>query len=65
MPLMLKAIGSVEAFSTVQVKSQVEGEVMRVHFREGQEVKKGDLLFTIDPGLLKPCSSKPSDSGQG
>ena len=49
MPLVLKAIGNVEAFSTVQVKSQVEGEVMRVHFREGQEVKKGDLLFTIDP----------------
>ncbi len=49
MPLELKAIGNVEAFSTVQVKSQVEGEVSKVHFREGQEVKKGEWLFTIDP----------------
>ena len=37
-----------EAYSTVAVKSRVSGELVAVHFREGQEVKEGDLLFTID-----------------
>ena len=46
-PVQLNAIGTVEAYSTV--KSQVSGELMQVHFKEGQEVRKGELLFTIDP----------------
>jgi len=45
----LHAIGRVEAYSTVQVKAQISGQVMQVHFKEGQDVSKGDLLFTIDP----------------
>jgi membrane fusion protein, multidrug efflux system len=45
----IHAIGRVEAFSTVDVKSQINGQVMQVHFRQGQDVKQGDLLFTIDP----------------
>jgi multidrug efflux system membrane fusion protein len=48
-PVQLRAIGKVQAFSTVVIKSQVDGEILSVHFTEGQEVKKGDLLFTIDP----------------
>ncbi len=48
-PLQIKAIGKVQAYSTVTVKAQVPGELLSVHFREGQDVKKGDLLFTIDP----------------
>ena len=48
-PVRLRAIGTVQAYSTVAVKSQVEGEIIRVHFKEGQDVKQGDLLFTIDP----------------
>src|SRR4030043_776647 len=48
-PLQLSAIGNVEAYSTVSMKSQVGGGILRVHFREGQDVSKGDLLFTIDP----------------
>jgi multidrug efflux system membrane fusion protein len=48
-PLQINAIGNVEAYSTVSVKSQIEGVLTRVHFKEGQDVKKGDLLFTIDP----------------
>jgi multidrug efflux system membrane fusion protein len=48
-PVQLRAIGNVEAYSTVSVKSQVEGQLAHVHFVEGQPVKKGDLLFTIDP----------------
>jgi multidrug efflux system membrane fusion protein len=48
-PVQLRAIGTVQAYSTVSVKSQVEGELIRVHFKEGQDVKQGDLLFSIDP----------------
>jgi multidrug efflux system membrane fusion protein len=48
-PQQLHAIGTVEAYSTVGVKAQVGGELVGVHFHEGQEVAKGQLLFTIDP----------------
>ena len=48
-PVELRAIGTVQAYSTVTVKSKAGGELVRVHFTEGQDVKKGDLLFTIDP----------------
>jgi membrane fusion protein, multidrug efflux system len=48
-PVELHAIGNVEAYSTINVKSQVEGRLERVYFKEGQDVKKGDLIFTIDP----------------
>ncbi len=49
LPLMLHTIGNVEAYATVSVKALVGGELLKVHFREGQEVTEGDLLFTIDP----------------
>ena len=49
MPLQIQAIGTVEAYSVVSVRAQVGGELQRVHVKEGQQVKKGDLLFTIDP----------------
>jgi membrane fusion protein, multidrug efflux system len=48
-PVQIKAIGNVEAYNTVSVKALVGGEVMEVHFKEGQDVKQGDLLFQIDP----------------
>ena len=48
-PLLVQAIGTVEAYQVVSVRAQVGGELMRVHITEGQDVKKGDLLFTIDP----------------
>lgn len=47
-PLDLRAIGNVEAFSSVSLKSQVTGPVVSVLFREGQDVRKGDPLFEID-----------------
>jgi multidrug efflux system membrane fusion protein len=47
-PVQLRAIGNVEAFTTVSIKCMVAGEVVKVNFTEGQEVKKGDLLFAID-----------------
>ena len=52
-PIQLKAIGNVESLSTIAVRSQVEGTLMRVGFTPGQEVKKGDLLFAIDPRPLQ------------
>jgi len=47
-PIRLSAVGRVEAFETVSVKAQVGGQISAVHFREGQEVHKGDPLFTLD-----------------
>ena len=61
-PVQLRTIGNVQAYSTVTVKSKVGGELVRVHFTEGQDVKKGDLLFTIDPrsfeAALKEAEAK-------
>jgi multidrug efflux system membrane fusion protein len=48
-PLQIKAIGNVEAYNTVAVKSQVNGEISEVFFREGQDVRQGRMLFRIDP----------------
>jgi membrane fusion protein, multidrug efflux system len=48
MPVELQAIGNVEAISAVTIKAQISGQLMRVHFKEGDFVKKGQLLFTID-----------------
>jgi multidrug efflux system membrane fusion protein len=47
-PLEVHAIGAVEAYSNVSVKTQVTGELTGVYFREGQDVQKGQLLFTLD-----------------
>lgn len=48
-PNDIRVIGNVEASAVIQVKSQVAGELTRVHFAEGAFVNKGDLLFEIDP----------------
>jgi len=61
-PVVVKTIGNVEAYTSVSVKARVSGELQRVHFDEGQEVKEGDLLFTIDPrpyeAVLKEAQAK-------
>jgi multidrug efflux system membrane fusion protein len=48
-PVELKVIGNVEAYSTVSIKSRLSGQLVQVNFKEGQDVKAGDLLFVIDP----------------
>ena len=48
-PLQIPAIGNVETINAVSIKALVGGEVTGVFFKEGQDVKKGDLLFQIDP----------------
>src|SRR6267154_6337276 len=48
-PVQLYEFGRIAAPETVDVKPQVSGRITEVHFKEGQDVKKGDLLFVIDP----------------
>lgn len=48
-PVYLVGLGSVTAFYTANIKSRVDGQIMRVNFQEGQVVKEGDLLIVIDP----------------
>jgi multidrug efflux system membrane fusion protein len=48
-PIQVQAIGWAEAYATVTIRPQVEGQLTEIHFTEGQQVKIGDLLFTIDP----------------
>jgi membrane fusion protein, multidrug efflux system len=52
-PIEIAAIGNVEEYSKVLVRSRVSGEATRVHFREGQDVQAGQLLFTVDPRPLE------------
>jgi membrane fusion protein, multidrug efflux system len=48
-PRYLDEIGTCAAFETVQVQAQVSGQIIDRHFQDGADVKKGDLLFSIDP----------------
>ena len=48
-PVRLGAIGNVDAYSTVALKARVDGQIVEVNFKEGAAVRKGDVLFRIDP----------------
>lgn len=48
-PVQVKAIGTIEAYTSVAIKSQVSGQIARIHFSEGSDVEKGALLISIDP----------------
>lgn len=69
MPVYVRGIGSVQAFNTVTVKSRVDGQIVKVDFTEGQEVKAGDPLFEIDPrpfqaALAQANAAKEKDQAQ-
>jgi membrane fusion protein, multidrug efflux system len=48
-PVQIQGIGNVQAAATVSVYALLSGQIFQVHFKEGQDVKAGELLFTIDP----------------
>ena len=61
-PVQVKAIGNIEAYTSVALKSQVSGQIARVHFTEGSDVEKGALLISIDPepfqATLSQCEAE-------
>ncbi|HEY7301935.1 MAG TPA: efflux RND transporter periplasmic adaptor subunit [Xanthobacteraceae bacterium] len=68
-PVELEGLGTVQAFNTVSVKSRVDGQITKVLFQEGQEVKAGDPLFQIDPRpfqatLQQAQANKQKDEAQ-
>jgi membrane fusion protein, multidrug efflux system len=52
-PLQISAVGNAEAISSVDVKSRVAGQILRLDFQEGDDVRQGQLLFEIDPEPLQ------------
>ena len=52
-PVYLEGVGSAKARNTVTVRAQVDGKLLSVNFKEGQDVKKGDVLAKIDPVTYK------------
>jgi len=68
-PIFLNAIGTVQAYNMVAIKSRVDGQIVRIDFKEGQDVKAGDPLFQIDPrpfqaALDQAQASKQKDEAQ-
>ena len=69
MPVLVRGIGAVQAFNTVTVKTRVDGQIVKLDFTEGQDVKAGDLLFEIDPrpfraALEQATAAKQRDEAQ-
>ncbi len=58
LPVQVTGIGNIEAFSSVAIKSQVSGQIARIHFTEGSDVEKGALLISIDPAPFQATLSQ-------
>ncbi len=52
-PLQVEVVGTVEAYATVSVTAQINGQIEKIHFKEGDFVAKGSLLVTLDPRPFK------------
>ena len=68
-PIRLDAIGTVQAFNTITVRAQVDGQLLEIAFKEGQMVKQGDVLARIDPrsyqaALDQAVAKKAQDEAQ-
>jgi multidrug efflux system membrane fusion protein len=68
-PVFLHGIGTVQAYNTVAIKSRVDGQIVKVDFKEGQDVKAGDPLFQVDPrpfqaALEQAQAAKQKDEAQ-
>jgi membrane fusion protein, multidrug efflux system len=68
-PVFLHGIGTVQAYNMVSIKSRVDGQIVKVDFKEGQDVKAGDPLFQIDPrpfqaALQQAQAAKQKDEAQ-
>jgi len=63
-PVYLTALGTVQALNTVTVNPQVAGQMLSINFKEGQEVKKGDLLAQIDPRTFQAAYDQASAKQQ-
>lgn len=57
-PVTIPAVGTAEALATVQIRAQTTGQLSAVHFAEGQDVKKGQVLFTLDPRPFEAALSQ-------
>ena len=57
-PVTIPAVGTAEALQTVQIRAQTTGQLSTVHFAEGQEVRKGQPLFTLDPRPFQAALSQ-------
>src|SRR5947209_11792691 len=68
-PIVLPGLGTVQAFNSVLVKSRVDGQIIRINFTEGQNVRAGDVLVEIDPepfqaALAQAQATKLKDEAQ-
>ena len=52
-PIYLEGVGTAKARNTVTVRAQVDGRILSINFKEGQEVKRGDVLVRIDPSTYQ------------
>jgi multidrug efflux system membrane fusion protein len=68
-PVYIRGLGTVQAYKTVAVKTRVDGQIVKITFQEGQDVKEGDPLFQIDPrpyqaALDRAIAAKQKDEAQ-